>query len=90
MNDEAAIDRVIRDFMGVFSNKGGAKPNLDLIYDLFIREGLIIRNSGPVPEVFNLEQFTTKLHSGRTGEAGVANSLDVYVRGSSHPPIPQE
>lgn len=57
MNDQAEIDRVIREFMGVFCNKGGARPNLALIRDLFIREGLIIKNSGPVPEIFTLEQF---------------------------------
>lgn len=57
MSDLAEIDRVIRDFMGVFCNKDGAKPNLDLIHDLFIKDGLIIKNSGPVPEVFNLDQF---------------------------------
>ena len=43
--------------MGVFCNKDGAKPHLALIYDLFIKDGLIIKNSGPVPEIFDLDQF---------------------------------
>lgn len=57
MNDLEAIDRVIGEFMGIFCNRNGAKPRLALIHDLFIKEGLIIKNSGPVPEVFDLEQF---------------------------------
>jgi hypothetical protein len=57
MKDLQAIDRVIGDFMGTFCNKNGAKPQLALIHDLFIKDGLIIKNSGPVPEIFNLEQF---------------------------------
>ena len=57
MNDREAIDQLIATFMGVFCNKGGARPRLALIHDLFIREGLIIKNSGPVPEVYTLAQF---------------------------------
>jgi hypothetical protein len=57
MTDLEAIDRVIGEFMGLFCNKNGAKPQLALIHDLFIKDGLIIKNCGPVPEVFNLEQF---------------------------------
>jgi hypothetical protein len=57
MTDPEAIDRVIGEFMGLFCNKNGAKPQLALIHDLFIKDGLIIKNCGPVPEVFNLDPF---------------------------------
>jgi hypothetical protein len=57
MTDLEAIDRVIGEFMGLFCNKNGAKPQLALIHDLFIKDGLIIKNCGPVPEVFNLDPF---------------------------------
>jgi hypothetical protein len=43
--------------MGLFCNKNGAKPQLALIHDLFIKDGLIIKNSGTVPEIYDLEQF---------------------------------
>jgi len=57
MNDLQAIDQVIQAFMGVFRNRDGAKPQLALIHDLFLKDGLIIKNSGPVPEICNLDQF---------------------------------
>ena len=57
MNDLEAIDQLIAAFMGVFSNQGGARPRLELIRELFIEEGLIIKNSGPAPEVCGLEAF---------------------------------
>jgi hypothetical protein len=57
MTDLQAIDQLSRDFMGVFCNKDGAKPQLALIQDLFIKDGLIIKNSGPVPEIYDLDQF---------------------------------
>jgi hypothetical protein len=57
MTDPEAIDRVIGEFMVLFCNKNGAKPQLALIHDLFIKDGLIIKNCGPVPEVFNLDPF---------------------------------
>ena len=55
--DKQAIDRLIAAFFGVFCNKGGARPALDQMYDMFIKEGLVIKNSGPVPEIATVAQF---------------------------------
>src|SRR5208337_835299 len=55
--DKAGIDRLIGDFFSVFCNKGGVVPGLEKLHRMFIKEGLIIKNCGPVPEIFNLQQF---------------------------------
>ena len=55
--DKAEIDRLARDFFSVFCNKGGAAPRLELLHRLFIKEGLIIKNAGSVPEVYTVQQF---------------------------------
>ena len=56
-SDKLAIDQLIGAFFGVFRNVGGARPDLGQIYNMFIKEGLIIKNSGPVPEITGIAQF---------------------------------
>jgi len=56
-SDQVEIHRLINDYFSVFSNKGGARPKLERLQDMFIKEGLIIKNTGPVPEVYDLQQF---------------------------------
>ena len=55
--DKLEIDQLIRAFFRVFCNQGGARPDLQRLHRIFIKEGLIIKNSGPAPEVFTLAQF---------------------------------
>ncbi len=55
--DKDAIDKLVKAFFNSFTNKGGAKPDLEGIYRLFIPEGIIIKNSGAEPEVYNLNSF---------------------------------
>ena len=57
VQDKKEIDHLIGEFFNVFCNKGGAEPRLERLNDLFIKEGLIIKNSGPVPEISNVQQF---------------------------------
>jgi hypothetical protein len=56
-SDKVEIDRLIKDFFSVFCNQGGARPCLERIHGMFIKEGLIIKNAGAVPEINNLQQF---------------------------------
>ncbi len=53
------IDQLTQSFYGLFSNRGGVTPNLDLIFSLFIPQGIISKNSGQAPEVSNLHEFIT-------------------------------
>ncbi len=55
--DLGAIDALMAAFYRMFCNLGGARPNLALIYDLFIPEGLVIKHGAGAPEIFNLQQF---------------------------------
>ena len=56
-SDKAEIDRLVRDFFSVFCNKAGRTPKLGLLHRMFIADGLIIKNSGPVPEIFTVQEF---------------------------------
>ena len=55
--DQEAIDSLMHRFYSLFTNKGGAVPNVAGIYELFIPEGLIVQNGGDRPVVYNLKQF---------------------------------
>ncbi|TCZ76628.1 DUF4440 domain-containing protein [Paenibacillus albiflavus] len=52
-----AIDELTTAFYSSFTNKNGASPNIKGIYELFIPQGVIIKNSGTIPEIYNLQQF---------------------------------
>ena len=51
------IDELTSKFLGLFSVKVGSKADLSMIYQLFIPEGLIIKNVSSTPEIYNLQQF---------------------------------
>ncbi len=51
------IDELTSTFFGLFSNKDRNKVDLSAIYQLFIPEGLIIKNVSSEPEIYNLHQF---------------------------------
>lgn len=57
MNAKAAIDTLTHRFFKAFTTNERGELNLGVIYDLFIAEGLIVKNVGPHPEVYNLDQF---------------------------------
>jgi len=56
-SDKSAIDKLITRFFGVFTCNEGQKPDLRLVYDLFIVEGLIIKSTTAGLETYNLKQF---------------------------------
>ena len=55
--EKLIIDELTSTFFGLFSNKDRNKVDLSAIYQLFIPEGLIIKNVSSEPEIYNLHQF---------------------------------
>jgi hypothetical protein len=51
------IDRLIAAFFALFSNRGGAQPNLAGIHELFVPEGVIAKCVDVKPEVSTLDDF---------------------------------
>lgn len=51
------IDALTAAFFRAVSFEEGAQPTYIDLYDLFIESGHIIKNSGPAPEVFTIQQF---------------------------------
>ncbi|MDY8138544.1 GNAT family N-acetyltransferase [Aquimarina sp. 2201CG5-10] len=57
--DKEEIDLLSTSFFDLFTNANGAAPNLKNIKDLFISNGMIIKNTEGNPEIYNLEEFIT-------------------------------
>lgn len=55
--DKDNIDKLTALFFNSFTNKEGLKPNVSGLHQLFIPKGMIIKNTGSTPEIYNLEQF---------------------------------
>ena len=55
--EKKEIDRVCKLLFKAFCNKKNSKPQLDLLKELFIRNALIIKNSGPSPEIYDVAGF---------------------------------
>ncbi|MEA2236178.1 MAG: hypothetical protein QOC81_902 [Thermoanaerobaculia bacterium] len=51
------IDRLTASFFLLFSNRGGVRPELGRIFDLFVPQGIIARCAGNAPEISTLEAF---------------------------------
>jgi hypothetical protein len=51
------IDRLMAEFFSAVSFEVGAEPHYDLIHNLFIETGLLIKNSAATPEISSIEQF---------------------------------
>jgi len=65
---KAEIDALVAAFFRLFSTKKDGKVDLSAIFDLFIPEGTIIKNTGPEPVVYDLNGFIEpreKLLNGR-------------------------
>lgn len=56
-DDQSEIDALVRAFFSVFTNKNGARPDVDAIHRMFIPQGLIIRCNGAEREIYTLQQF---------------------------------
>jgi RimJ/RimL family protein N-acetyltransferase len=56
-DDQVLIDKLTHRFFTLFNTVAQSQPEHAPIHDLFINEGLIIKNSGFIPEVLTLEGF---------------------------------
>ena len=54
---KAELDRLTRDFLGAFDNTGGGPPKLGIIHEVFIAHGMIIKNVGAEPVIYDLGSF---------------------------------
>lgn len=55
--DHADIDALVRRFFDVFTNAGGAAPNVENLAALFIPSGVIVKAVGADAEVYSVESF---------------------------------
>ncbi|MEV4682443.1 GNAT family N-acetyltransferase [Streptomyces kurssanovii] len=53
----AELARLMGVFVGGFTNTGGSRPDLGVIRDVFIPQGMIIANVGDEPVIYNLDAF---------------------------------
>jgi hypothetical protein len=56
-SEKNEIDRLTGEFFDLFTNYGGRIPDLSHINDLFIPEGIVIKNVGGNTEIFSLSSF---------------------------------
>ncbi|HKT37215.1 MAG TPA: hypothetical protein VJR48_02520 [Ktedonobacterales bacterium] len=56
-SDKREIDALTAAFFRAVSFDEGEKPGYASLYDLFIESGLLIKNSGPAPEIATVRQF---------------------------------
>jgi hypothetical protein len=54
---DAALQSLIAEFFAAVSFPEGGAPQYDRIRDVFIPEGLLIKNSGETPEISGLDAF---------------------------------
>ena len=54
---KAELDRLTTEFFLAVSFEEGATPMYENIYELFIDSGLLVKNTGPAPEINTVQQF---------------------------------
>jgi hypothetical protein len=81
----AELKWLIDEFFRAVSFERGEKPAYAKIYELFIEAGLLIKNSGTVPEISTLQQFIERrqalLDAGeltRFHEAEITETTEVF------------
>ena len=57
MSDEAELARLTAEFLAAVTFAPGERPAYERIRELFIPEGLLIRNTGDAPEVTTVDEF---------------------------------
>jgi hypothetical protein len=55
--DKQNIDELIKQFFGLFNNKGTSRPDWDLIFRICIPETMIIKKNGLAQTIYNLKDF---------------------------------
>lgn len=56
-NDKQAIDALTIAFFGLFSNRDGKRSELGVLYELCLREAVIIKTCAEAPTIYNLREF---------------------------------
>ncbi|MFJ8312114.1 MULTISPECIES: DUF4440 domain-containing protein [unclassified Streptomyces] len=51
------LDQLMRAFLGAFTNTGGRAPDVGIVREVFIPQGMIISNVGGEPVVYDLDGF---------------------------------
>jgi hypothetical protein len=77
---KAELDQLMRAFLGAFTNTGGSRPDVDVVREMFLPQGMIISNVGPEPVIYDLDAF---IKSGfRDGEwfEGAGHKTTQFVR----------
>lgn len=75
---KAELDRLTAEFFRAVSFEDGATPPYENLHALFIESGLLIKNSGAVPEISTVRQFIEpRLASVRAGELTRFNETEL-------------
>lgn len=54
---KAELDQLMRAFLGAFTNIAGCRPNVDVVREVFIPQGMIIKNVGSELVIYDLDGF---------------------------------
>lgn len=54
---KAELDQLMRAFLSAFTNTGGSRPNVEVVREVFIPQGMIIKNVGGEPVIYDLDAF---------------------------------
>ncbi|MFD5145983.1 DUF4440 domain-containing protein [Streptomyces sp. NPDC058401] len=54
---KAELDRLMSVFLGAFTNADGGRPDLGAVREVFIPQGMIIKNIGGDPVIYDLDGF---------------------------------
>lgn len=54
---KAELDRLMSVFLGAFTNADGGRPDLGAVRGVFIPQGMIIKNIGGDPVIYDLDGF---------------------------------
>ena len=54
-DSQMEIDRLVDSFFALFSNRNGARPNLDGIFELFVPQGIIAKIANQEAEISTLK-----------------------------------
>ncbi|MCT2593061.1 DUF4440 domain-containing protein [Streptomyces sp. N2-109] len=54
---KAELDELMRTFLGAFTNTGGRRPDVDVIREVFIPQGVIVSTAGDEPVFYDLDGF---------------------------------
>jgi len=75
---KAELDKLTAEFFRAVSFEEGVTPPYENLHALFIEAGLLIKNSGPAPEISTVSQFIEpRLASVRSGELTRFNEMEL-------------